>query len=344
MYLTTRYLNQRTEEGFIVNENLTDSLYTKNHHPSEYIKEKKLKIGRYFISSHHFKLDKPTLITLEPSNNGILMIFILDGEYFYTHHTIRKIKSQPYQLELPSCQETTKYLSILIPTEIMTALKEELFIDFKFSDLPKEIRLNDILSNSGLLSAEMMSVIIDIDTCQRKGSFKQAYLERKIAELLFLQLEIITTNKTNPTYISEIDIERMYQAREFIIQNISSPCSLANLAKQIGTNEFKLKKYFKEIFGTTVFGYINDYKMNKAKERLQNSYITITELAYELGYKSQNHFSTAFKKHFSYPPSEVKKNKQHMTSSLKDTIKLILLFITEIIETYEAIMFTSLIA
>lgn len=339
MYLTTTYYNEELNQEFNIstpntsNENLN------------YLKEKNLKLGKYYISAQEFRLTTALSLNIQPSAPGVLMMFLLDGEQYYSHHIIKEVKNKEYTFVIPPSKETTKQIFILIPQEVISDLKEELLVDLKFNNLSPTITITDITKHNSLLSTEMKSVLIDINACQRSGSFKQVYLERKIAELLFLQLENMTYDKSL-LHITDVDKERMHQARELIVQNITCPCSLTNLAKQVGTNEFKLKKFFKEIFGNTVFGYLNDYKMTKAKEMLQDADLTISEVADNLGFKSQNHFSTVFKKHYGYSPSEIKKNivslKEHVVNSLQNARNYISIFFIEIIESTDLYLYSLL--
>jgi len=106
--------------------------------------------------------------------------------------------------------------------------------------------------------------------------------------------------------LKKADVEKMYQAKEFILKNLSTPCSLINIAQQVGTNEFTLKKGFKEVFGTTVFGFWNDVKMQEAKRLLLENKMNVSEVSEQIGYKNPQHFSTAFKKYFGTSPSQLK--------------------------------------
>jgi AraC family transcriptional activator of pyochelin receptor len=83
------------------------------------------------------------------------------------------------------------------------------------------------------------------------------------------------------------------------------PPSLTKLADVAGTNTFKLKNGFKELFGTTVFGYLNEVKLVQAKDMLLSG-IQIKEVADILGYSSVQHFGTAFRKKFNTSPGKLK--------------------------------------
>ncbi len=87
---------------------------------------------------------------------------------------------------------------------------------------------------------------------------------------------------------------------------MNNPCSLIDLAHQVGTNDAYLKKHFKEVFGTTVFGYLHDAKMREARKMLLEDK-TVTEVAYHTGYRYVAHFTRAFKKYFGVTPNQVRK-------------------------------------
>ncbi|PVH26944.1 helix-turn-helix transcriptional regulator [Sphingobacterium corticibacter] len=157
------------------------------------------------------------------------------------------------------------------------------------------------------MNREMYDIIEQIMGCQRSGVFKRMFLEAKVIELLLLQLEQFSDDRFARLSLKKNDIEKIYAVREFIVQNLDSNCSLIDLAHQAGTNDFVLKKGFKELFGTTVFGFWNDKKMEQAKKLLTEQDFNVGEVSTIIGYKNQRHFSTAFKKKFGVLPNEMKK-------------------------------------
>lgn len=94
-------------------------------------------------------------------------------------------------------------------------------------------------------------------------------------------------------------------AKEIILARLHDPLSLPDLAQQIGTNERYLKDHFKTMFGTTVFGFIHDVRMDRARELLGQGDKSVAQVARLLGYKHASHFSSVFKKQFGVTPKEV---------------------------------------
>ncbi|KQM65250.1 hypothetical protein ASE74_10320 [Pedobacter sp. Leaf216] len=159
------------------------------------------------------------------------------------------------------------------------------------------------------ISLAMHSCISDIINCHFTGGLKLLFLQSKCLELLALQaqaFELAAKKTESPTIKSAYDKERIYYAREFLLANASHPPSLTELAKTAGINEFKLKHGFKEIFNNTVFGYLSDYKLMRAKELLADNSKNIKHISEELGYSSVQHFSNAFSKKFGVSPGKAR--------------------------------------
>jgi len=152
----------------------------------------------------------------------------------------------------------------------------------------------------------LINAIIDaIINCARKGIYKRLFLEAKVIDLLLLQLEQFAAHDCKVfCSLKPADVEKIYYAKEIILKQLHNPCSLIDLARQVGTNEFTLKKGFKEVFGATVFGMVAEVKMEQARQLLLAGEKNISEVSDLTGYSHQAHFTKAFKKRFGVPPSE----------------------------------------
>ena len=162
------------------------------------------------------------------------------------------------------------------------------------------------------LTQSFSDILYQIIRCPLEGRYKELFIKSKTIELLAFQLEQYehisghSKNTEQGKGLKKADIDRMHHAHSIIMANLDSPCSLIDLAHQVGTNEAYLKKHFKEVFGNTVFGYLQNVKMGKAREMLADGK-TVANVADYVGYKYPVHFARAFKKHFGYPPNKVKK-------------------------------------
>ncbi|MBK0370810.1 helix-turn-helix transcriptional regulator [Flavobacterium agrisoli] len=272
------------------------------------ITENRLDAGSFLISFLEFDLVRPVHFELQSNDKLMQMNFFLKGLDLHSlSHHIRKINKGTEVFEVPASSETIKSVSIFFPSEAFEALLNYMFWDNKmeFTEIQHTKIPQDFIKNTLALTPEMQTVLREMASCEKTGQYKRLYLENKITELLLLQLEQYELNESVQTQFSKSDIEKMNEARKLVIQNLASPCSLIDLAKKVGTNEFKLKKQFKALFGNTVFGYLNEIKMNKANQMLQKGDYNVSEVADKLGYKTPSHFVTAFKRYFGYSPGTV---------------------------------------
>ncbi|HAA16610.1 MAG TPA: hypothetical protein DCE41_34830 [Cytophagales bacterium] len=168
-------------------------------------------------------------------------------------------------------------------------------------------RENAILANEWQTNTfRIQSVINEIIHCPYTDNLKDLFLFSKSIELLVLQAELYEEEKPNLCVKSRQDKDKLVAAKEIITSRMDSPPSLNELAKLVSLNEYQLKRGFKEMFGTTVFGHIHQLRMDHAKRLLLGTSKTAKEIAYETGYSSPQHFSKAFKKEFGIPPQGIR--------------------------------------
>ncbi|WP_409416280.1 helix-turn-helix transcriptional regulator [Flavobacterium sp. PS2] len=298
------------------------------------IKDSQTLAGSFFINFIEVDLLQPIKIEYFTDEPVMQMFFFMKGCTNMMHHQIHYLPAGTKLAKLPATPTAIEYLSILIPQDTYNTLVDSLDLDFQFISTYSNENPAKQVKNSEIMTPEILAVVRDISSCERTGHFRRMYMETKVSELLLLQVEQLTQAQKVLHSIPKIDVERMHHAREIVTQNIMAPCSLIDLARKVGTNEFKLKKYFKEIFGTTVFGYLNELKMTEAKQKLLKSELNIYQIAESLGYKSPNHFSTAFRKYFGYPPSQIKNQNNCIGSGLMKikevVISMFCPFVTEL--------------
>ncbi len=208
--------------------------------------------------------------------------------------------------------QDTKIYSELTPKEKVIML--ELRIDLRhFKQLFTE---NKHLFEQSFFCQQITNLSLihqlveQIKNCPYTGMLKQLYLEGKALELLTLHLngiELEEDKKKTATKLNETDIHALYHAKEILNNCWRTPPSILALSKMIGLNDYKLKYGFKEMFGTTVFGYVRDLRMHEARNILENGKANVSETALMVGYQNLSHFATLFRKTFGYNPSNLLK-------------------------------------
>jgi AraC-like DNA-binding protein len=167
---------------------------------------------------------------------------------------------------------------------------------------------------SNLMTPMMQYNVQRILHCPYQGIIKRTYLESKLLELLALLLEqeaeIYTGNQTQKP-LKPGTLERIFYARELLLQQLDNPPSIAELARQVKLNEYTLKRGFQQVFGKPLFAYLHDYRLEQARQLLETGDMKVTEVAKKIGFASRNYFAAAFRKKFGINPKEYMMQRKH---------------------------------
>lgn len=91
---------------------------------------------------------------------------------------------------------------------------------------------------------------------------------------------------------------------DYIHTNYTVCIGLPDLCNIAGTNRTRLNQDFKERTGMTVIKYLNNYRINIAKQSLTHTDLKLDELADALGYRYSSYFITQFTKAVGMTPGE----------------------------------------
>lgn len=94
----------------------------------------------------------------------------------------------------------------------------------------------------------------------------------------------------------------------YLNENLKEDISLEQMANIINVSPFYLSKLFKEEKGITFINFISDKRLEKARDLLEHSDLSIKEITSEIGYNDQNYFSRIFKNKYGLSPKEYRKS------------------------------------
>lgn len=95
----------------------------------------------------------------------------------------------------------------------------------------------------------------------------------------------------------------------YVDENLSCDISLETAADFAGVSSFYLSKLFKEEKGETFINFISDKRLEKSRQLLEQTELSIKEITAEVGYNDQNYFSRIFKNKYGLSPKEYRKVK-----------------------------------
>ena len=201
-------------------------------------------------------------------------------------------------------EETVELVNFTIPQEaIQDLITKDPEIFERLDCYTQHIGNGTLFPDNHLVSNSVIKAARDIYNCRMMGRNAPSYLEAKMSECLSGLLAPHAGLQENEHY-SLCVRDKIHDARNIILANYQNMPSLNELAKMVGTNECTLKKAFKQEFGTTVFQYLFDFRMNLAVHYLLDTSLPIADIGVKLGYDYQSHFCTAFKRKHGISPME----------------------------------------
>ena len=176
--------------------------------------------------------------------------------------------------------------------------------DFDLTLFPNNLQ-SEVCCNTQMILHEVIN-------CKLKGDLRNIFLVSKALSLLLCFHKSAAPNKvecsTCKFLTKPVEQVKMHKAKEIILSRLNNPPTISELSLQIGINQCYLKKGFKELFGSTVYDFIQEQRMLKAKMLLKMNTHSIAQVADAIGFSSAGNFSSAFKKHVGVFPSEMRQN------------------------------------
>ena len=87
------------------------------------------------------------------------------------------------------------------------------------------------------------------------------------------------------------------------------------IAKTVALSESTLKRYFKLIYGKSIYEYYLNRKMEMSRTLMLQKPYSVNEIAELMGYEKVSHFIEIFKRHHGYSPGSIKKKQIELLSS-----------------------------
>ncbi|HHP7231833.1 MAG TPA: helix-turn-helix transcriptional regulator [Xenococcaceae cyanobacterium] len=273
------------------------------------------------LSIEQYQLHDRTIVLQGDRLHSLEMSFLLSGQNYEGDDFIGAGQTIFCGSGLATAEEWQQFDEQPI-TSISIHIEPQIVIDFWGEDNSElNIHWQKLFRTSeqpyfvytGAITPQMQIALQQILSCPYIGAISEAgtqgviarmYLESKVWELMALQLAQITEDraKSSNYTLKKEERDRLYLAQTILCDRLDNPPSLRDLAQEIGINECTLKRGFRQLFDTTVFGYLYQQRMEYARQLLQQRELNVSQVAKKVGYASQSRFATAFRKKFGVNP------------------------------------------
>ena len=161
------------------------------------------------------------------------------------------------------------------------------------------------------LDHRIAALVADTVETRLDGEMRVLQYAGRLAELVAFTLDAMqhTPSLRGPALQRRRDVELAHDALKRLERDYRKPPRFAELAREIGTNQNKLKAVFKEAFGVTMAEYCLERRMREAQQLLLEAALTIAQVAERVGYEHQSSFAAAFHAQVGMSPREYRQHR-----------------------------------
>ena len=132
------------------------------------------------------------------------------------------------------------------------------------------------------------------------------YAESMSTALVGHLLQHYSTRKpTLETFTGGIPKHKLQQAIAYIQDHLADDISLDAIANEVGMSQYHFGRLFKQATGFSPYQYALKCRVERGKELLLHKKLSINEVALEVGFSSQSHFTQSFKKLLGVTPKQL---------------------------------------
>lgn len=230
--------------------------------------------------------------------------YMLEGKtYNLAHRDIVLVRAGEIHQPLPTPNISYERIVIYIaPRFLLNYGNQEVRLDACFyqKELHSVLHLNEHNSHDLLYHLEKLE----------KTARKNDFANDLYTEILFIEFIILLNRALLASELSKIKPcvydEKVATIIDYINNHLAEDLTIDALAKISYTSKFHLMRKFKELTGYSIYRYIMDKRLLKAKNLLLKD-LPITKIALDTGFSDYSSFSRAFKKFFKISPTAYRK-------------------------------------
>lgn len=129
--------------------------------------------------------------------------------------------------------------------------------------------------------------------------------------LLFLSSPDTTDLKELPAYLNKKNVALAKAVYAALTQDLSRHLTLEQLAAEFDSGITSLKKSFKSVYGISVYQYLKDLRLQEAQRQLRETDLSVSSIAFSVGYANSSKFSSSFKAKFGISPTMYREQTRH---------------------------------
>lgn len=252
------------------------------------------RVGHYICDRrYHVKDDDP--LAMEPGHRFHFLVFIVKKGAMIFHLKGKEYLAAKGYAGIVNCQDPHSYYSVASDLDFYWVLMNGIAMDTIYQQIVYLHSGNEVFHVTDGASMELL-----INLLIHYGLHNDHISEVNISEMLY---SLICSLFKMPT-AGESNIAKIVdEAMSYIDSHFRDTPSVKEIASSIGFSTAYFSQCFKSQTGFSPHEYLVLKQIKEAKELLLSSTMTIREIAFSIGYKSEANFIRSFKKNVGMTPS-----------------------------------------
>lgn len=267
---------------------------------------------RMLISNYELKED---LVVANPDIDASRKMIFFKFQNIFPKTAIaltgKHITEMPSVIIATSRMNTDDFIAIHTNTATINIEVDTNYLSGLFNLQERSPVLQSLLQNTQpllfeqLIYPSLQVIVNEILTEQVDEIFQPYFLKIKAEELICrLLMELEKRDKKQLYALNSNDVETIYKIKERMLAHLGTPPVINELAMSANMSPSKLKRLFKQIFGNSIFGYYQEFRIKEAARLLKEKKLSVSEIGYELGFTNLSHFSRVFEAHIGMKPKK----------------------------------------
>lgn len=184
------------------------------------------------------------------------------------------------------------------------------WIGFKGRNMDDRVRAGFLSPTKPIYHVGFSSEIVHIyEEAFSKAKEEAAYSQQTLAGIVNYLVGLMYSLERNIVLNKDYNYaDIMNRARLRIRESLESSISIQAIAEELGIGYSNFRKLFKEYTGIAPAMYQQELRLQRAKEMLSTTNLSIKEIAYRLNFDSPDYFSAKFKIKTGRKPSEFRQD------------------------------------
>ncbi len=249
------------------------------------------------ISAGHFFCDKNYHLVRD-TFQSLLVIYVIDGNFTFAADG-KHLTARGGEVVILNCYEPHEYYTNDYFESVWVHIAGQNSMDF-YNEIVKNEGNIIKCSDPDRVKKLIFRLLNSISADERPAEMSMSLDIYKLFSELSSPLHISTNHKASYE-------ESVQDAKKYIFDHLNEKLTVGKIADYIHMSPSHFSRVFKQQTGFSPYDYVLVERLNKAKDYLQKTDLTVSQIAFEVGFNSDANFIYFFTKNTGISPNKFRK-------------------------------------